>query len=321
MADRETKAVRLVADVGGTNTRLALYDPAVDEYRALSVYRNCDHTGLEEIIDPWLQALEEPAPATCCIATAAPPPSGEIIRMINIDWSFSCKELARRFGFEQAAWLNDFQANAYALPHFREDDRVLLHSGKSSTHATLAVMGPGTGLGGATLEWVDGLPHARDSEPGHMGLYSATEEEMKIFALLLPRYGEIHAERLVSGSGLLLLYQALADIHGLSPVAGTPAEVSDSALRGEDDVSVRALETFCGLLGSACGDFVLANGAYGGLYLAGGIVPRILAFLRASQFLHRFKEKGAMRSHLEAVPLYAITADQPGLIGAAHAPL
>ena len=320
MSAIDQAAARLVVDVGGTNTRIALYDPASDEYRALNTYRNNDYSNLEQIFTHWLNALTEAPPPICCIAAAAPP-STDRVNMLNIGWSFSCSDLASQFGFAQASWLNDFQANAYSLPYLSESDRVLLHPGASQAEDKLAVMGPGTGLGGACLEWINGVAHARDSEPGHMGLSPANALELEVFRVLLPRCGEIHAERLVSGPGLLLLYLTLAEIRNETPGAHSPAQVSALALQGDDSLAVQALDTFCELLGSACGDFVLANGAYGGLYLAGGIVPQISGFLGASAFADRFRDKGAMSSHLQAVPLYAISAAQPGLIGAAHAPI
>jgi len=313
---------RLVADVGGTNTRLALFDPATEALRALHTYKNRDHTGLEDIIGLWLASLDEPAPHTCCIAAAAPPSGNDQVTMINIGWSFSCEALARRFNFSSIRWLNDFQANAHALPHLAKGDSVLLHAGQPRDGGKLAIMGPGTGLGGATLERVEGSPRAGDSEPGHMGLAPANELELEIFRLLLPRHGEVYAELLVSGPGLERLHEVLAKIRGETAQQLAAAEIANRALRSEDDLCVLALDTFCGLLGSACGDFVLANGAYGGLYLAGGIIPRMIPFLRNSTFEQRFREKGAMARHLAAVPLHAMTtAAQPGLTGAAHAPL
>jgi glucokinase len=154
-----------------------------------------------------------------------------------------------------------------------------------------------------------------------MGLAAANALELEIVHLLLPRHGEIHAELLVSGPGLQRLYLALAQIRGETVDQLTPAEISSCALQGQDELCVLTLNTFCALLGSVCGDFVLAGGAYGGLYLAGGIIPRMIPFLRASNFVQRFREKGSMGDLLAAVPLYAITTAQPGLIGAAHAPL
>lgn len=311
---------RLVADVGGTNTRIALFDKEGHAFSNITTYRNRQHDGLEDIIESWLQDHPAPKPSDCCIAVAAPP-SGDLVRMSNIDWVFSCEELARRFNFERISWLNDFQANAYSLPYLGEGDRKLLHPGKARPGLKLAVMGPGTGLGGATLEQFNGHPLATTCEPGHMGLCPGTGEEIELFTRLLPRVGEIHAERLVSGPGLLLTYRTLAEIRGLAVLAESPDEISRAALSEQDELAGAALGTFCALLGSACGDFILANGAYGGLYLAGGILPGILDFLQQSPFHQRLCCKGAMREHLEAVPVYAITEPQPGLLGAAHAPL
>lgn len=311
---------RLVADVGGTNTRLALFDPATTTLRRLATYSNREHTALEEIICGWLSDLDEPAPADCCMAVAAPP-TGDQVTMVNINWSFSCRELASRFGFSRLLVLNDFQANAFSLPHLGPGDTELIHAGQPRVGAKLATMGPGTGLGGATLDWVDGVAVARDSEPGHCGLSPATDLELELFRLLVPRHGEVYAEFLVSGIGLQRIYQAMAEIRGEPPRPFSPAEISRHALDGSDGCCEQVLQTFCALLGSACGDFVLANGAYGGMYVAGGIVPRMIPFLKASSFRQRFRDKGAMAQQLDKVPLRVITAGQPGLIGAAHAPL
>lgn len=321
MPARSAPPSRLVADVGGTNTRLALFEPATNAYRALTTYINRDYGRFEDILASWLENLDEPKPTQCCIAVAAPP-ADDRVTMINIDWSFSCRDVARRFGFADLRWLNDFQSNAYALPHLLDADKALLRAGTVADHGKLATVGPGTGLGGATLEIMTGQPplvHA--CEPGHMGLAPATPLELELFRVLLPRHGELHAELLVSGPGLQRLYQTLAVIHGQTAATLTPAEVSQRALQTEDGLCQEALKVFCGLLGSVCGDFVLANGAYAGLYLAGGIVPRMVPFLRDSQFTQRFQHKGAMQDHLSRVPLYVITTPQPGLIGAAHAPL
>jgi glucokinase len=241
--------------------------------------------------------------------------------MSNIDWSFSCRELASRFGFRNLLRLNDFEANAYALPHLADSDRQQLYPGKAHQAGRLATVGPGTGLGGAFLDWYDGTARSFSCEPGHMGLAPGNELELDIFRLLLPRHGNVHAELLVSGPGLVRLYEVLAEIRGERARTLAPADVSRLALAGEDKLCVLALETFCALLGSACGDFLLANGSYGGLYLAGGIVPRLTGFIVDSAFHQRMIGKGAMRETLASVPVYVITTAQPGLIGAAHAPL
>ena len=313
-------ATRLTADVGGTNTRIALYDEVSGNFRAVSSFTNSEHDCLEDVIQIWRANLQEEWPQAACIAAAAPP-TGDQINMVNIGWSFSCLSLAKQFNFQQFRWLNDFQANAHSLPHLGGKDLQLIHAGSKTGHTKLATVGPGTGLGGATLQWIDGTPVAIDAEPGHAGLSPGTELEAAIFSHLLPVYGDVYAELLVSGEGLVRLYKAIAEISGTRPESLTPAEVSRHGLEGSDIHCIQALETFCALLGSACGDFVLSNGAYGGLYIAGGIVPRMADFLHQSHFLDRLQGKGAMREHLDKMPVHLITADHPGLIGAAHAPL
>ncbi len=313
-------AHRLVADVGGTNSRLALFDPQANEMRALCTYVNRDYGQIEDIIATWLDALSEPPPTDCCLAVAAPP-FGDRVVMLNIDWSFSCRALAERFGFLRLRCINDFEGNAYALPHLPEYSLVTLHPGTAVEGGTLATVGPGTGLGGSTLRFITGVPSACASEPGYMGLAPATALELELFRYLQPRYGEIHAELLVSGPGLQRLYESLAAIRGQDLQQLSPEEISAKALAGNCELCALTLNTFCALLGSISGDFVLANGAYGGLYLAGGFIPRMLGFLQASSFVRRFQEKGKMQDHLAQVPLHAITSEVTGLLGAAHAPL
>jgi glucokinase len=310
----------MVADVGGTHTRIALFDPAANELRALTIYRNREHARFEDVIALWLEALEESAPRHCCIAVAAPP-SGDRVSMVNMHWSFSCREIAGRFGFRRFRRINDFESNAYALPHLGAADTETLQGRCTDQPGKLAAMGPGTGLGGATLEWLGGTPRATACEPGQMGLSPATAMELELFRLLLLRHRDIHAELLVSGPGLQRIHAGLAELRGERAEELIPAEISARALSGADELCGAALSAFCALLGSACGDFVLGSGAYGGLYLAGGIVPGMIPFLRASAFRQRFREKGAMCERLAGVPIRVITRALPGLLGAAHAPL
>ena len=310
---------RLVADIGGTNSRLALYDPVRDELRSLCTYINRDYAQFEDIVRDWLQALPEPRPGECCLAVAAPP-FDDRVSMINMDWSFSLGAMAQRFGFAQLRGINDFEGNAYALPHLDEHDLTVLQPGRSRSGAKLATVGPGTGLGGATLSWAAGTAVACASEPGHMGLTPASELELELFRYFSSTGREVYAELLVSGPGLQRLYQAIGAIQGREIVALSPAEISARAQGNDCELCTLSLNTFCALLGSICGDYVLANGAYGGLYLAGGILPRMIEFLQKSTFVQRFQQKGKMQPHLAQVPVKIITSEVTGLIGAAHAP-
>lgn len=311
---------RLVADVGGTNTRIALYDPESGQFRGLKTYINRDYREFEQVIDAWLNSKTEEKPEHCCIAVAAAP-SDDLVSMLNINWSFSCSKLAARYGFTRFNWINDFTAIAHALPHLGPQDRHLIHPGQQSQGQKLAAVGPGTGLGGATIEFIDGKPHASAAEPGQAGLSPNSKLELELFEILLERHSNIYAELLTSGPGLQRIYSTLSEIRSSRPSIRTPLEISSGALLDEDEHCIVALQTFCALLGSVCGDFVLSNGAYGGLYLAGGIIPGMVEFLASSDFHARFCQKGGMQRHLAEVPIYVITAQQPGLIGAAHIPL
>lgn len=311
---------RLVADIGGTNTRIALFDPHTRAFRALREYLNRDFPGLAEVIQEWLSSLEESAPQAACIAAAAYHADDQLC-MVNCDWRFSRSDLARRFGWRQSAWLNDFEANAHALPYLDGDAALALHPGNAAQTGKLAVVGPGTGFGGATLLRHGGRAIASSAEPGHMGLSPGSELESDLFRYLLREHPDIYVELLVSGPGLVRIYRTLCQLEGHVSEDLHPREVAKKGVLGEDIQCARALEIFCGLFGSACGDFVLANGTWEGIYLAGGIASKIADFLRNSSFFTRLQSKGAMSGHLATVPVYLITDSHPGLLGAAHAPL
>jgi glucokinase len=310
---------RLVADVGGTNTRLALFDEQAQELRAVAIYNNRDYNSLESVIAHWLAQLESPPPMRACIAVAAPP-SSDRVAMINMDWSFSISDITRSFGFEQLRCINDFEANAYALPHLGGDDLVSIHHCVTAGEH-LATIGPGTGLGGATIAQIKGSVHVQSGEPGFMSLAPGSDYEIDLFNLIRQNHADLYAELLVSGPGLLRLYRHVCQLENTDAVMRTPGEVSTQAIAGDNAQCCTALSIFCALLGEVSGNFVLANGAYDGLFLAGGILPRMIPFLERSTFHERFCGRTAMQQHLQAVPVHVITTPYPGLIGAAHASL
>ncbi len=307
---------RLVADVGGTNARLALFDPIAATLSAKRVYKNRDFDSFQEIIARW--RADEPGvqPRELALAVACPP-TDDRVQMFNMDWSFSVAELARQFDFVRYRVLNDFEAVAMSLPHLQTPDVKVLQAGEPGG-AKLAALGPGTGLGGATCEKIGSDWHVSACEPGHTGLTPFTETEWRLCRTVSAEHAHLYTELLVSGPGLERIYAGLAEIgHRRHFLAA--AEIANRGLEGSDSTAVAALELFSALLGSVAGDFVLANGAYGGLYLAGGILPRMLDFLENSAFLPRFYNKGAMTESLRKVPIFAITTSEPALLGAAHA--
>lgn len=310
---------RLVADIGGTNTRIALYETAGNRLRAIKRYRNRDFKSVETVLARWLDEHPDARPREACIAAAAPP-DGDFVSMSNCNWSFRGSELAARLGWDRVGVINDFQANACALPWLQEEDWQEIQSGTSPC-PRLATLGPGTGLGGAILDLSTSAPRAVACEPGHMDLAPTGLRELELWRVLMRQHGRIYAELLLSGPGLARLYQALALVQGAPAEALQAEEISARALAGTDALCSATLHQFCALLGSASADFVLANGALGGLYLAGGILPGFPGFLRQSEFRHRFSDRGPMQGHLQRMPVRVITHPEPGLLGAAHAPL
>lgn len=313
-------ATRLVADIGGTNARLALFDPRDGSLRHRHDFENAEFDSLEAVIERWIAQLQEPAPTQACLAVAAPP-FDDRVEMLNLNWTFSIAAVAQRFGFEAIRCINDFESNAYALPHLTAGDLETIHPGIAGATGKLAAVGPGTGLGGAAFGLVDGRPVASASEPGHMSLAAVTAVEQAAFGLLLKTHPDVYAELLLSGPGIVRLYETLAQVMGEEAPPLTAAQITARATDTDCELCAETMATFCALLGSLCGDYVLAQGAYGGLYLCGGILPRMLPLLTQSTFHTRFVTKGGMQAHLEDVPVYVVTSGAAGLLGAAHTPL
>ncbi|MCZ6829423.1 MAG: glucokinase [Gammaproteobacteria bacterium] len=310
-------STRLVADVGGTHVRFALVDERSTELRELQSLDCRDFPEFTDAISAYLAALAIDPPDSACFAVAAVQP-GDHIQMTNSAWSFSRRELQASFGFRRFQLVNDFAAVALSLPRLQFQQLHALTPEFEVNPGDLLAIGPGTGLGGARLS---AGSQVIPCEPGHAGLSPATELELEIFKLLRPAWGEVYAELLVSGPGLERLYQALATLRGEPAPALTAAQISANAVTGTDPLCRQALEVFCALLGSAAGDFSVSAGAYGGVYLAGGIVPHIIHFLEQSDFLQRFVRKGAMEEQLREVPVNIIRYQQSGLLGAALWPL
>ncbi|HBQ39061.1 MAG TPA: hypothetical protein DD808_00590 [Halieaceae bacterium] len=312
--------LRLVADVGGTNSRVALFDPRDGSLQALRVYQNASHADFGAVLESWFREVDADAPREACIAVAAPP-SGNNARMINIDWELRGAELAQRFGIRQLGLMNDFEANACALPWLRPQDSTTLQAGRTTKPARLAVLGPGTGLGGAVLDMRTDGAVAVACEPGQMDLAPLGAAQMALWPVLQRHHPRIYAELLLSGAGLRRLYLALGEAEGKVTEDLDPAAISARGVAGSDPLCVATLTQFCAFLGAASANFVLANGTYDALYLAGGIVPRMVPFLQQSAFLSCFHDRGPLQSALQRTAVAVITHPYPGLVGAGRAPL
>jgi glucokinase len=313
---------RLLGDVGGTNARWAWQARPGDLPAQVRSFAASDHTTIAESIAAYLrqQRLPPPCDVAFGIATAV---TGDAVRMTNHPWSFSISALKRSLGVERLLVLNDFEALAHAVPALGGDAlQPIGRAASGATGAALALIGPGTGLGVSGLV-ADGRGGWRvvAGEGGHVTLAPADAREAALLALLRTRFGHVSAERACSGPGLVNLYQAVCARDGAAAEALDPAQVVERALQaGPGDAScVEALSVFASLLGNVAGNLALTLGARGGVFIGGGIVPRLGERFAELPFRERFEDKGRFRGYLEAIPTWVITAEAPALLGAARA--
>jgi glucokinase len=313
---------RLLGDVGGTNARWAWQAGAGQALTHTATLAARDHASIGESIAAYLrqQALPAPRDVAFGIATAV---SGDAVRMTNHPWAFSIEALRRELGAARVRVLNDFEALAHAVPALGAADLVAVGRGRAVADGALAVIGPGTGLGVSGLV-ADGRGGWRVivGEGGHVTLPAATAREASLLAVLRERFGHVSAERALSGPGLVNLYDAACRLDGEAPEALLPAQVMARSEPGTAEHSVQceeALRVFAALLGTVAGNVALTLGARGGVFIGGGIVPRLGARFATLPFRARFEDKGRFRGYLEAIPTWVITAESPALLGAARA--
>jgi glucokinase len=304
--------VWLVGDIGATNARFGLISPQ----RALLHSRTLLCTDYPTIADALTFYLGErgdlPMPRRGAIAIASAI-AGDRITMTNHPWSFSRAALCAHFGFERLEIINDFTAVALALPYLCEADRFAIGGGSPVAGTPLGVLGAGSGLGVSGLipagtRWI-----ALTGEGGHATMAPADERESAIIAQLRRHFDHVSAERLLSGPGLVNIYTSLAALGGIAARAYSAAEITEAA----DPLCREATNLFCAMLGTVAGNLALTLGARGGVYIAGGIVPRLGHSVAASPFRERFEAKGRMRPYLAAIPTYVITHPAPAFIGCA----
>jgi len=309
---------RLLGDVGGTNARWAWQAAAGEALTHVRSLAAGDHATLAESIAAYLrqEKLAAPRDVAFGIATAV---TGDSVRMTNHHWSFSIAELQARLGARRLRVLNDFEALAHAVPALGPADLCATGGGAPVPGAGLAVIGPGTGLGVSGLV-SDGHGGWRVivGEGGHVTLPAADSREASLLAVLRERFDHVSAERALSGPGLVNLYEAACVLDGETPAPLDPSQVMSRAF-GDDTQCTQAVTTFAALLGNVAGNLALTLGARGGVFIGGGIVPRLGSRFAQLPFRERFVGKGRFRAYLEAIPTWVITAESPALLGAARA--
>jgi glucokinase len=318
----------IAGDIGGTKTLLALYDPAQGPRRpvAQDEFPSARYEGLESMVEEFLGRHRARAHAACF--DVAGPVIGGRVQLTNLPWILEEKALCSRLGLERTTLLNDLQAIAHAVPHLQADELHTIKPGRAQPHGAKGVIAPGTGLGEAFLVWSGSEYMACPSEGGHADFAPGDELQTELLRFMRGRFARVGYERLCSGMGLPNIYDFLRESGRAAPspeLAAKLEKVSDrtpliveAALRAPDGDPLCALtlRSFVSILGAEAGNLALKVLATGGVYVGGGIAPRILPRLEDGVFAQAFVNKGRFAGMLEGVPVHVIVA-RAALIGAA----
>jgi glucokinase len=309
-------ATWLVGDVGATNARFGLMSPQREllNTRTLAV---ADHPTIADAITAYLAqrgALPMPRQAAVAIASAV---TGDRVAMTNHPWSFSISALKSELGVDRLEIINDFTALALALPHLGAESRLPVGGGAPAAKAPLGVLGPGSGLGVSGLipagtGWV-----ALSGEGGHATMAPASDRESAVLDRMRRHFDHVSAERVLSGPGLVNIYNTLTALDGVPSRGYAAAQITDPEIGAADPVCAETTLLFCAMLGTMAGNLALTLGARGGIYIGGGIVPRLGERFVQSPFRTRFEAKGRFSEYLAAIPTYLVTHPLPAFLGCA----
>jgi glucokinase len=317
----------LAGDIGGTNARLALFDVSNKPFQLISasVYPSRNYPGLDEIVSKFVEETNA-HPTVACFGIAGPVRNGRV-EASNLPWLIDSKNLASELKITDAWLINDLEANAWGIGALDAKDVVTLNQVKGETIGNRAVISAGTGLGEAGMYW-DGKEHRIfASEGGHSDFAPRDELETDLLRYLHGKFGHVSFERIVSGPGLVNVYHFLRDTgRGKEPQwltdemqrSDPAAAISKAALAGKDPLSEQALDVFVSIYGAEAGNLALKIMATGGVYLGGGIAPKLLTKLAGPLFMHAFVSKGRMQPLLESIPVRVITNTNAALLGAAR---
>ncbi|MGL1956094.1 MAG: glucokinase [Colwellia sp.] len=322
MNTSDKKTVNLIADIGGTNIRLALANGQCEsKFTDIETYQCAKFASLAEVIGLYIESKQlKGTKINACLAIACPVDT-DIISMTNLPWQFSQHSLKEQLNLHTLTLINDYTAIAMAIPLLSDEQKVKIGGGDVTPNAPIAVCGPGTGLGVANLVplSVSGVNqwHCFSGEGGHADFAAVDDLDIKILQQLKNIKARISYEQLLSGFGLVQIYQALCIINDHAGDKLSAAEISTQALAGSCAICQQALSQFCKILGSFAGNLALTMNCQSGVYIAGGIVPRFVDYMKNSAFRERFEAKGRLSHLTQRIPTFIITEEQPGLLGAA----
>ena len=304
----------VVADVGGTNIRLSVCCYKTGKMSQTRSFTCAQFITLDAALVQYFSTLSDPVSALC-IAIACPVDK-DIVSMTNLSWEFSQQGLKEKLQLETLYLINDYTAISLAVPFIIDEDKIKIGRGEVQKNGVTAVFGPGTGLGVSHIVHINDKWISLDGEGGHASFASNSREQADILLLLQEQFGHVSAERLLSGQGIVNIYHALCRLEGKAVEFHEAKQISQAALSGECPLATRCLSLFCEMMGGFAGNLALNLACTGGVYIAGGIVPRFVEFFQDSEFRAYFEQKGRFAEYLSTIPTYLITHDNPGLLGA-----
>ena len=303
----------LLGDIGATNARFALLTEGV--LGPIKWFEVASYPKFADAIEDFLQVQFRIGPVANARLAVAGLVEDERCSFTNCSWTIDGREMRDQFEFETVRIVNDFEATAHSLPFLIDQDVFSLGGGRAVAGAPMVVLGPGSGLGVAGLVWDGARPIVVASEGGHVTLPAASVREDAILDHLRKRFGHVSAERVLSGPGIENLYHAIAALDGIDVPSRSAADITNAALQGTCPTSRASLDMFCAMLGGFAGNVALTYGARGGVYIAGGIAPRILDYLANSKFRRRFEQKGRLHPYLNAIPSKVIVHPAATFLG------
>ena len=290
----------LLGDIGATNARLALLSNGV--LGPINWFTVADFPQFTDAVSAFLGGHGRQLSVPEALLAVAGPVDANRCVLTNCPWTIDAPELCAAFSFANVRIFNDFEATALSLSQLTAADLFPLGGGEAVPGAPMAVLGPGTGLGIACFVPGSQSSVVVASEGGHATMAATSRREDAIIDYLRHEFGHVSAERVVSGGGLENLYRAVVALDGIDAPKRSAAEITKAALDGDCPTARATLDLFCAMLGTVAGNAALMYGARGGVYIAGGVAPRITEFMARSQFRARFEQKGRFRTYLEAIP-------------------
>jgi glucokinase len=317
----------LAGDIGGTHARLAFFDVVDGRFNLVSasIFPSREYAGLDEIVAKFVSTANLHAD-TACFGIAGPVRNGRV-EASNLPWIIESKRLADELKISQAVLINDLEANAWGIPALDAKDVVALNQVKGLPLGNQAVIAAGTGLGQAGMYWDGHKHHVFACEGGHTDFAPRNQLEVELFNYLSARFGHVSYERIISGPGLVNVFNFLRDTGRGTPAqwlvdqmtqSDPAAAISRAANDGKCALCEQAVDLFTSIYGAEAGNLALKIMATGGVYLGGGIAPKMLAKLSGPLFMQAFISKGRMQALLESMPVRVITNDRIALLGAAR---